>query len=497
MAILTIQPSAKDTFLNASPAGRTINYGSNAEIELWDKVDNALRSILEFDIPSLPAGATITSASLQLYYRAYNGANPSGKTAWAYKLTRTDWVELQATWNIYKAGINWTAAGGDYVTSSPSGGSTTFPAAINAWMSWNVLAIIQDAYNASKPAEFLVRYETESLSSPNDSEIAFHSKEYTVDTTLRPKLVIEYIAFTQKTISTIIKNRSKISRKIESKRKLSKEFYLKVKKMKMQILRKIKKLIQLMVKLPKKSLEKRIKIRIKLITKSLKLNLKKVNKVNLVLISVIKRNIKLKLKFLFNILLRFYRFKFEATKVKQFWVQLKFSPLISKRFHIRRAISVVILLLLKYNKSMFTKLFSKILLISKKIIGKEKIIRNNLLLVQKFVSKNSFIRRNYLILNNLIIFSKNIYMIRYNLIVYNLIGVIKRIIVFVRKITMKLYLQSIVDFYVLIERTFKPIINLISSSISYYVDVSGKRILKFIRDRKNTKLWRTISGDYD
>ncbi|GAH07096.1 unnamed protein product, partial [marine sediment metagenome] len=111
-------------------------------------------------------------------------------TVWAYKLTRTDWVELEATWNIYKTASNWTAPGGDYVTSSPVGGSIVFPAGFG-WMTWNVLAIVQDAYGGSIPAEFLVKFETEGLAS-GGSQPAFHSKNFTDDTDLQPKLVIDY-----------------------------------------------------------------------------------------------------------------------------------------------------------------------------------------------------------------------------------------------------------------------------------------------------------------
>jgi len=149
-----------------------------------------LRSLLEFDLSELPPGATLNSASLQLYYYRWGNDNPTGKTAWAYKLTRADWVELEAAWNIYKTGSNWTAAGGDYVTSNPDGGSTTFPADYG-WMTWNVLAIVQDAYDGSIPAEFLVKFETEGLESLY-SLAYFYSNNEAAETTKRPKLVIDY-----------------------------------------------------------------------------------------------------------------------------------------------------------------------------------------------------------------------------------------------------------------------------------------------------------------
>lgn len=185
---LTVQPSAKDSFLyEVAPS---TEYGAAVDLMLNDRLNYTARAILEFDISGLPGGATLSSATLQLYYPTYGGADPNGKTVWAYKLTRTDWIELEANWTKYQTFLSWTSAGGDYVTSDPSGGSTTFPASYG-WMSWAVLAIVQDAYDSSVAAEFLVKFATEGLSS-GYSWPRFWSNDYTVDTSLCPKLVIDY-----------------------------------------------------------------------------------------------------------------------------------------------------------------------------------------------------------------------------------------------------------------------------------------------------------------
>lgn len=188
MTELVIQPSAKDTtVLQALP---TSNYGADTYLTLMDVSTWVRRSILEFGISSLPAGATLTSASLQLYYYSWQARDPVNLTIWAYKLIRTNWVEAEAAWNIYKTGSNWTTAGGDYVTSSPVGGSCAVPASYG-WMSFDVLAIVQDAYSAGIAAEFLSRYDNESL--PSGSHVPwFYSKDEVTQTTLRPKLVINY-----------------------------------------------------------------------------------------------------------------------------------------------------------------------------------------------------------------------------------------------------------------------------------------------------------------
>ena len=185
MAILTIQPSNIDTILDSG--NPTINYGNNTYITLYNA--GLWRPILRFDFSALPTGSVISAAVLSLYYW-YNdggGYDPVGRTFWAYELTQTAWVELEATWNIYKTGSNWTAAGGDYTTTS--GASITMPGSYPAWIDWNVLTLVQHFQsNHSNIANFLIRDETES----GGANAYFYSSEYTVNTTLCPKLIITY-----------------------------------------------------------------------------------------------------------------------------------------------------------------------------------------------------------------------------------------------------------------------------------------------------------------
>jgi len=189
MGTLVVQPSAKDTRLEQNHPDSA--YGSDVSLNIADREGISYHPILEFDVSELPADQTLLSATLELYYYAYIADDPVGKAVLAYKLTRTDWVEAQATWNIYKTGSNWTTPGGDYVTSDPDGGTTDFPADYG-WMSWSVLAIVNDAYAGSIPAEFLVRFETEEV--PGFTLASFYSNNYTDNTDLCPKLTIVYEA---------------------------------------------------------------------------------------------------------------------------------------------------------------------------------------------------------------------------------------------------------------------------------------------------------------
>lgn len=187
---VTKQPSDADNCLNETAPNQ--NYGTLTYIMLGSYENLRRRGIDKFDFSAdIPAGATINSATFSLYYYG-NYVDPVGRTYWAYKLTRTDWTELGSTWNKYDGTNNWTTAGGDYVTSDPAGGSAVVPATFG-WMNWDVQAIVQDAVdNVGRVAHFLIRDETEGAGANFISY--FYSKEYTTDTSLRPKLYIDYTA---------------------------------------------------------------------------------------------------------------------------------------------------------------------------------------------------------------------------------------------------------------------------------------------------------------
>lgn len=186
MSTLTVQPSSKDTMISEDSPNS--NYGSEIYFYVSSQVIGGsgvnYRTILEFII-DIPASAVVTSATLYLYnhYRS----NSAGRTYDVYRLTRTDWVESQATWNIYKTSSNWISAGGDYTSKD---GQAIVPGS-NGWMSWDVTDSVQYAQANSQNVELLVRDETESEDATSRTS-GFCSNEYADDTSLRPKLIINY-----------------------------------------------------------------------------------------------------------------------------------------------------------------------------------------------------------------------------------------------------------------------------------------------------------------
>lgn len=191
---IVFQPCDKDTRLNE--AAPTTNYGSMTTFTTRPDTgsSNEQRSLLEFDISQWTPpqdGFSITTATLGLYYLGYDFNNPVGNTVWAYKLDPDNdgstWVEAQATWNIYSTGNNWDTAGGDYLTSNPSGGSDTVPA-VAAWMEFDVANIVQDAIDNESSIVKIILIQTDgaTLEIPK-----WCSKEY-ASSAERPKLTIEW-----------------------------------------------------------------------------------------------------------------------------------------------------------------------------------------------------------------------------------------------------------------------------------------------------------------
>jgi hypothetical protein len=86
----------------------TTNYGSGDAFDMHKAVaDQYLHSIIRFSgLSNISAGVTVSSAVLSLYH--FNGT--SVQTFSLRRLLR-NWVEAQATWNIYSTGNNWSTAG--------------------------------------------------------------------------------------------------------------------------------------------------------------------------------------------------------------------------------------------------------------------------------------------------------------------------------------------------------------------------------------------------
>jgi hypothetical protein len=178
---LTIQPSTIDNYLDENIQNN--NYGTATYV----RVGHQFRGIFKFDFSSLPAGSTINTATLNLYYYA-NEDDPVGRTYWAYRLIQRNWTETGSNWGHYATSTHWASNGGDYTATD--GASLAVPAGFG-WMQWNVLAQVQFAQSyTDKVAHFIVKDGDEG----SGKHANFYSREYTTDTSLCPKLILTYTA---------------------------------------------------------------------------------------------------------------------------------------------------------------------------------------------------------------------------------------------------------------------------------------------------------------
>ncbi len=184
MPTLTIQPSDEDFYVYAGSA--TTNFTLD-----YLAVNNAsggnTRAILKFDFSALPASVVIDSATFSIYYYSDPIGDPAGRTFEVKRITQIAWVEAEATWNNYKSGSAWAAGGGDF---SNLWLAQEIVPAIGNWMNFDVKTqVLIASQDVSKVAHFIVKDNIETGSS---NAALFYSSRESTETTLRPKLVIEY-----------------------------------------------------------------------------------------------------------------------------------------------------------------------------------------------------------------------------------------------------------------------------------------------------------------
>lgn len=125
-AAATFFPVADTTI---SPEGKALADGGSTTMIVGHlnplTEDVPVRGLLRFDLSSLPSGAVVTSATVQLRMTA--ASDPSAHTHLLHRLTRA-WTETSADWG--QTGTEfWDNSGGDYETAADASLPMTGPAA--------------------------------------------------------------------------------------------------------------------------------------------------------------------------------------------------------------------------------------------------------------------------------------------------------------------------------------------------------------------------------
>jgi hypothetical protein len=127
MPTLTLQPGPADGLdTRIFALNPTKNYGVGVDFSIGEykaAAGDIRRSLIKFDLSTIPAGAAIVSATLTLTLKVAGGDYASNNRAARVYRTKRAWVEgtrydavdsppTGATWNRYDLTNNWSTAGG-------------------------------------------------------------------------------------------------------------------------------------------------------------------------------------------------------------------------------------------------------------------------------------------------------------------------------------------------------------------------------------------------
>jgi len=121
-------------------ANPTQNRGNDTTVSVYPVTNKRHRSLLQFDLSQIPAGACVGSATLQL---TLVSVGTSSRTYGVYRVTQS-WTEGNglnnsgATWATRNGVTPWTAPGGDAVTTATAVAATGITA--GATLQWDVTA---------------------------------------------------------------------------------------------------------------------------------------------------------------------------------------------------------------------------------------------------------------------------------------------------------------------------------------------------------------------
>lgn len=174
---------------NSNP---TTNYGTNVQLGIGESNAGAfiLRTLIKFDLSSIPATAYIASATLSLW--TVNDESSNDRAVKVYRMLRS-WTEAGATWNTYDGANNWPGGAGAFGSTDCEQteiASTTVTSALaaNTEVQWSLStsAITEIVAGTFTNNGFLMKADSE----VNDL-YRYHSSDGAT-AGFRPKLVIEY-----------------------------------------------------------------------------------------------------------------------------------------------------------------------------------------------------------------------------------------------------------------------------------------------------------------
>jgi hypothetical protein len=146
----TVGANADSWIEQGSPSS---NKGSDGILKVMSKSGNNLRGLVRFNLPTMPVGCVVDTATLRLFAAS---ASSSSRTLQAIRLNAS-WTEGGVTWANQPA-----TAGAAATTTSGTG-----------YRQWAVASQVQAMYSTGQNNGFLIRDATEG----QDAEQQLHAKE--------------------------------------------------------------------------------------------------------------------------------------------------------------------------------------------------------------------------------------------------------------------------------------------------------------------------------
>ncbi len=172
---ITLQPDptgGKDSFINLNYSDT--NYGFSSVLAAGrSSFGDYYRSLIQWTLDSIPAGATVFSAVMSLYCEYV--ASTNGHTIGAYRITGL-WEENTVTWNNQPAHDSTAAA-------------TTTVFGADVWYDWNLTSLVQAWVDGTYANYGLMLIGEEGVAGSHKN---FWSSDYVNNPSLRPKLIVTY-----------------------------------------------------------------------------------------------------------------------------------------------------------------------------------------------------------------------------------------------------------------------------------------------------------------
>ncbi|MFK8026611.1 MAG: LamG-like jellyroll fold domain-containing protein [Gammaproteobacteria bacterium] len=178
-----LQPGSEgiDSFLEGESGHLDHNKKGDMNLETNSDTTSTDRSLIQFDLSSLPTSIKIDSAILELYL--HDNVGPED-TVEAHALTRS-WTEDGVTWETYDGVTSWTSPGGDYENQSVA----EFVTSGVGWHSLDITSLTQKWTDGEFPNNGVILL---SEASSGAKRKKYHSSDEK-EATLRPKLTITYL----------------------------------------------------------------------------------------------------------------------------------------------------------------------------------------------------------------------------------------------------------------------------------------------------------------